>query len=121
MKAVRSVLNQWLFLFSDDRALRSHFGIQCGVISPLLRQIVLREDCLDRTLGNTRFAVDALVRVNEDDGFAFVKTLHRADDNAICVLAVKTGFGNDMGHDKSLSVDLPVGSLKSFTGVGWFR
>ncbi len=56
------------------------------------------EDGLNRAFRNTGFAVDALIRVDIQHLFAFVETLHRANDDAIGVLAVEAGFGNNVSH-----------------------
>ena len=95
---------QRLFLFGNHGQLCCHFCIEFREGSPFLRYIVFMENRFHRTLGNARFTVDAFIRMDVKHFFAFVKALHRADDNAIRVLAVKTGFGNDVGHDESLSV-----------------
>ena len=90
-------------LLGDARALRSHLGVQVLVARPLFRQVISVENRCHRALRNTGFAIDALFRVNEEDRFAFVKTLDRTNNNAVGVLAVETGFSNNMCHGNDLS------------------
>src|SRR5688572_29430420 len=85
---------QRLFLFRDALALRRHLGVQCGESFPLLGDVVFLEDRLDRALGNARFAVDALVRVNVQHLLTLVEALHGANDDAIGVLAAEAWFAN---------------------------
>jgi hypothetical protein len=69
------------------------------------------------------FAIDTLLRVNEQHRFAFVETVTRANDNAICVLAVKTGFSNNVCHgrllNQELKLDLESGSNRLMQTAAW--
>jgi hypothetical protein len=56
------------------------------------------KDCGNWTLGNARFAVDAFVRVNEQDRFTFIETLYWTYDHAVCVFTVEAWFSDDMSH-----------------------
>ena len=56
------------------------------------------EDRFHRALWHARFAIDALFRMNHQNGFALVKTLHRTHNNAVCVLTVETWFSDDVSH-----------------------
>ena len=103
-------VSQRLFLFGDDWALRRQLSVQLGVWSPFFWQVVFVEDRLNRTLGNAGFAVNTFVGMNVDHRFAFVEAFNRANDNAICVLAIETGFGNNVGHE----CPFPNGYLLSF-------
>lgn len=94
------VLNERIFLFGDDRALRSHLGVELDEAFPVFGHIVLMEDRFDGTLGHARFAVDAFVRVDIDDLVAFVETFDRTDHDAIRVLTSETGFTDDVCHDR---------------------
>lgn len=90
-------------LLGNARALWSHLGVQVLVARPLFRQVISVENRCHRALRNTGLAIDALLRVNEEDRFAFVKTLDRTNNDAVGVLAVETGFSNNMCHGNDLS------------------
>ncbi len=87
-----------LFLFSDDRALRRHFGVQGGEVFPLFRQVVFVEDCFDGAFRDAGFAVDALVGMDVENLFPFVKTFDGAHYNAVGVFACEAWFSNDVCH-----------------------
>lgn len=65
---------------------------------PFVGHIVLVEDRLDGALWNAGPAVDAFFGIDEDHRLPFVKTLCRAYNDAICVLAAKTRFRNNHRH-----------------------
>jgi hypothetical protein len=85
-------------LLGDTRALWSHFGIQFLVGSPFRWKIVFVENRSDRALRHTCFAVNAFIRMNEQDGFTFVEALHWTNDHAVSVFAVEAWLGDDMSH-----------------------
>jgi len=91
------------FLFGNARTLRSHLGIQVLVGRPFRWQVVGMENRSDRAFWNTRFAVDAFFRIDEQNGFTFVEALDWTDDHAVSVFAVEAWFGYDMSHRKTLS------------------
>lgn len=92
---------EWFFLFRDHFALaRFRFGgVQFKITLPLFGKVVFVEDCLDRTLGNTCFAVNAFFWMDVEHLVAFVEAFHWADDYAISVFASRAWLGNDMRHD----------------------
>ena len=53
------------------------------------------------TRHNTHRAVDAKARIDNDEIVAFMKTVNRAHNDAVGVLALEAAFGDDMGHRKS--------------------
>ena len=55
----------------------------------------------------TSVAVDAVVRVDVQHLFAFVKTIARADGNAVGIFATKTRLGHYVSH-----VNLPFGKIR---------
>lgn len=61
------------------------------------------ENCRNRALWNTSFAVDAFIWMNEENGFTFIEALDWTDDHAVSVFAVEAWFGYDMSHRKTLS------------------
>src|SRR5262245_10472060 len=50
-----------VLLLVDDRAFLGHLGVQCREVLPVVGEVVLVEDGLDRALGDARLAVDALL------------------------------------------------------------
>ena len=76
-----------------------HLFVERDVVLPVFRQIVFVEDCFNRAFRDARFAVNALIGVDDEHRFPFVEALDRADDDAIGVLTVETRFGNDVSHD----------------------
>src|SRR5437867_12365707 len=66
--------------------------------TPLVRQRVLREDRLDRTLRLACPAIDALLRVDHEDAVGLVDAVHGTDIHAGQVLDVDTGLGDDVRH-----------------------
>ena len=94
----RLFAGQRFFLFSDDRARRSHFFVEGCVGGPFRRQVVFVEDGFDRAFRDAGFAVDALIRMDEEHRLAFVKAFDRADDDAVSVLAVETRLGDDVSQ-----------------------
>src|SRR5581483_317151 len=65
---------------------------------PLVGERVLREDRLDRALRLAGAAVDALLRVDDEDPIRLVDAVHRADVHAGFVFDVDAGFGDDVRH-----------------------
>ena len=96
--AVALRICQRLFLFRNDWAGQCEFGIQLGVSVPLFGQVVFVEDRFDGTFRDAGFAVDAFIWMDVQHRFALVKTLDRTNDDTVGVFAVKTRFGNDVGH-----------------------
>src|SRR5690606_36020882 len=69
----------------------------------VLGHLVFGEDRLGRAFGFAQGAVDALVRVNDQEVRAFVEAVHRADFHAVGVFALDAVVGDDEGHGLSLS------------------
>jgi hypothetical protein len=72
-----------------------------GVVGPLRRQGLLREDRIDRTLRLARAAVDALVRIDEQlpiRTFFVMDAVDGADRNARDVEHVDARLGDHVGH-----------------------
>ena len=57
------------------------------------------EDRSHRAFRNAGFAVNALVRMNEQNSFAFVEAFDWTNNHTVSVFALDTGFGNNVGHD----------------------
>lgn len=56
------------------------------------------ENRSDWAFWNASFAVDAFIRMDEQNGFTFVKALYWTYDHAVSVFAIEAWFGDDMGH-----------------------
>tara|TARA_B000000460_G_scaffold40165_1_gene24580 strand:- start:361 stop:648 length:288 start_codon:yes stop_codon:yes gene_type:complete len=54
----------------------------------LIGQIGVGVDCINRALGHTGRAVDALIRVDDEILIGFVEALYWADCDAVLVLAI---------------------------------
>ena len=73
-------------------------GVERRELHLVGRHVVLGEDRLDRALGHAERAVDALVRIDDEEIRALAKAVDRADVDAVGVLAADAGFGDDVGH-----------------------
>src|SRR6185295_14688000 len=83
-------------LAGDVRPFQREFGIQ---LQPLVGLgIGIRHDRLGRAFRLADPAVDALVRVDDEHVLALVEAVHGADFDAVHVLALDAGFGDDVGH-----------------------
>jgi hypothetical protein len=56
------------------------------------------ENRSDWAFWNASFAVDAFIRMDEQNGFTFVKAFYWTYDHAVSVFAIEAWFGDDMGH-----------------------
>jgi len=74
----------------------------------LLRNICGDVDSLDRAFRNAGAAIDADFRVNNEHFRIFVKTVDRANSDAIGIFAFYAGFGYDMSHENLLWI---IGSM----------
>jgi hypothetical protein len=62
------------------------------------RQLVFGKNRLDRALGLAKRAVDALIRVDHEKVRSLVKTVYRANLDAVGEFAFDAGFGDDECH-----------------------
>src|SRR5581483_11818655 len=72
--------------------------VRAGEVLPLLRNVVLVEDRLDRTHRLTGTTVDALIGVDVEHPVALVDAVDRTLLDARLVEQVDTRFGDDVGH-----------------------
>lgn len=86
------------FLLCDHGAVWCHFSVEFCVASPFFWQVVFVEDRLNRTFWNAGFAIDTFIRMNVKNRFTFVEAFDWADDNAVCVFAVKTWLSDNVCH-----------------------
>ena len=66
---------------------------------PFLKpRLGVRLDRVDRAFRLAHPAIDAFVRVDDEHVLALVEAVHGADFDAVHVLALDAGFGDDVGH-----------------------
>src|SRR5262245_41342225 len=65
---------------------------------PLRRHVGFREDRLHRAFRHTRFAVDAVHRINIEHHVVLIEAFHRAHGHAVGVFAVVARFANSVRH-----------------------
>jgi len=74
------------------------FGVQLDEVLHPGRDFVFREDGLRRAFRLAQCAVNALVRVDDQEVRAFVEAVHRTDFHAVGVFAFDAVVGDDEGH-----------------------
>ena len=65
-------------------------------------------DCFDRAFGLAYAAIDAVALSNDKHGLAFVKAAHRADGNAVHILASDAAISDDERHAATLKMLVKV-------------
>ena len=81
------------------RDVRPFLGILPVHLQPLLGfGLGVRQNRLRRAFRFADSAIDALVGMNDEHVLAFIKTVHRTDFDAIGVLTLDAGFGDNIGH-----------------------
>jgi hypothetical protein len=73
-----------------------------------LRHVLLRINGIDWALRNTNRAINALIGIDGEEIRAFTKTVNWTDIYTVGVFASDTGFGDNVGHDKSVVEELRV-------------
>src|SRR6185312_9171682 len=71
-------IGQRLLALGDGRTDRRHLPIQRYEFSPHVGDIVFVEDCLDRALRDTGFAVDAMLGIDKQHLLSLMKAVARA-------------------------------------------
>jgi hypothetical protein len=84
---------------------------------PFVWNIIFVINGIHRAFGNARFAIDALIGVDVQHRFAFIKTFHGTDDNAVGVTASIAWFGHHMSHLFLLKSDWGFASCGQYVGV----
>ena len=109
------LIRERFFLLSQNFAIaRLRLGgVQLQIALPLFRKIVLVEGRFDGRLGNTRFAVDTLFRMDVKHLVAFVETFHWANNYAIGVFAPRAWLGYDMRHVARVESGSPATGSKT--------
>jgi hypothetical protein len=80
---------------------RHSLGVELNKLRPLSRDVPVGEDRRDRTLGHAPIAVDALLRINIELHLVLVKAIARTHHYAVGVLAIMTGFTNNIRHEEN--------------------
>jgi hypothetical protein len=78
--------------------------IQSGHVLLTLRHVFFCINGVDGALRNANRAVNALIRVDGQEVRAFTKTVNWTNIYTVGVFASDTGFGDNVGHDKSVVV-----------------
>src|SRR5262245_3420040 len=94
-------IGRTILLFDDRRPDLGEVGVQLNEIALIFRDIVFGENRFDRTFRNAQRAIDALVRIDDQDVGAFTKTIHRADVYAIGIFALDAALGHNVSHGMS--------------------
>jgi hypothetical protein len=80
------------------------------------RHIFIREDGVHRAFRDAHGAIDAFIRVDGQEVWAFAEAVHGADIDAIGVLALDAGFSDGMGHVGN-SINLIVGRIATLQSL----
>src|SRR5690606_18261991 len=91
-------VRQRVLLLGNVRPDFGQIGVQLYVFLLVFRYLVFGEDRLGGAFRLAQRAVDALVRVDDQEVRAFVETVHRTDFYAIGVFALDAVVGDDEGH-----------------------
>jgi hypothetical protein len=75
-----------------------HLGVDLNVILHVVWHVIFMKNGFHGAFGDTSLAIDALVGVDVQHRFPFVKALDWAHDDAVRVSAPIAGLGNDMSH-----------------------
>src|SRR6185369_12041647 len=73
-------------------------GVDLDELQLIGRRVFLRVDRVHGAFGDAYRAVDAFVRVDDEEIRPFAEAVHGADVHAIRVLAADAGFGDDVSH-----------------------
>ena len=86
-------------------------GIERDKGALIVGHVVLRINGFDRAFRHAQGAVDALFGIDDEEVRPFMKAVHGADIDAIGVLALDTGFGDDIGHAGLLLLKVKIFDL----------
>jgi hypothetical protein len=73
-------------------------GVKLYIMRPFGGNVGLLKNRLYRTLGHACIAINAVVGIDIELHVVLIKTVTWADDDAVRVLAVVTGFADDKSH-----------------------
>ena len=91
------------FHFCDVRPDLRQFSIELKEYLLVFGQLIFRVDGIYRAFRLAQGAVNAFVRVNDEEIGPFVKTIDRAHLHAVCVFALDTLFANNKSHASNAS------------------
>ena len=121
-------IGERLLFFRDYFALRCHFCVHFRIVFPLVRNVILVEYRFDWAFGDASFAVDALIRVDVEHLFPFVKAFHGTYDHAICITASNTWLRHNVCHLFSLPYlinmrldSFVVGTMEKIAAIAYYR
>ena len=91
------MIRERLFLERDDRPEFCIFGVN---FEPLAIGLIFRvgTDCVHWALRLAHAAIDALIRMNDEEVLTFIKAVDRTHFNAIRMLAHDAVIFDDIGH-----------------------
>src|SRR6266542_107292 len=92
-----------VLLLGDVRPLRRELGVERDVLLPLLGGARLRKNRLGGARRLAGAAVDAFVRVDDEEVRPLVEAVDRAHLDTVRVLALDAGRRDDVGHGSSLA------------------
>ena len=87
---------------TDYWIVRSFVDIDLSPMSIVLWYVSVSKDRFNRTLGNTRIAIDACFRVYPKHVVIEMESLNGTDQSAVSISAVHAWFCNDISHPDSL-------------------
>ena len=82
----------------DERPDFRQFGVERGETFLARGDVFFGLYGVDRALGYAHRAVNALVRINDEEIRAFLEAVDGADVDAVGVLALDAAFGNNVSH-----------------------
>jgi len=92
-------IGQWVFGAANGLVRGAEFGVQCNESQLIGRQIFFGKNRVGGALRDANSAVNALLRVNDEEVWTFLETVDRTNINAIREFAFDTVFSNNVGHD----------------------
>jgi hypothetical protein len=87
-----------VLLLGNDRPFARKLGIQLKEMFLVGREVIFGVDCIGRAFRFTQGAINAFIRVDNQEVRTFVKAVYGADLNAIGVLALDAVFGDHERH-----------------------
>src|SRR5690606_25882210 len=105
-------VGQGFLLLRDDGPLSGQVGVDGQ--EGLLRRCQVRffHDRIGGAFGDAHAAVDADFRIDDEEVGTFMKAVDRADGDAVGVLALDAGIGDDVGHDRA-----PCSGMRSWASA----
>src|SRR5215217_7688162 len=100
----RCLFAKWIHTGANRRqSAQRSLSIEWRKARPVCRHVVLGEDGLDGTLGNTRVAIDTRLGMDHEHVVVQMKSLNGTDKRAVSVATVNARFSDDVGHFETLA------------------